>query len=114
MSEEYRAIDIRQELPQRLEAAGEKLRSKWLGHVGREIAISVAASIALIIGIGYFADIQIEWAQYGRGAAKGLGDIIVFNAIKAPKSFLNLMAIGFFILFLTLYINNTVNKQSIC
>ncbi len=104
MSESDYSINLQNESAELLEAVGKQLRSKWLGHIAREISISVVASIALLVGIGYFAGVQFEWAQEGQGAVTGLGDAIVLDAIKAPKSFLHLMAIGFFCLFLLYFV----------
>jgi len=103
MSKKDRSTNLQKESAEQLEAVGEQLRSKWLGYIAREISINVVASIALIV---LFAVFQSEWAQEGSDAIKALDDAIVLDPIKAPKSFLDIIVIGFFFLFLLYFVSS--------
>ena len=92
MSKKDRSTNLQKESTEQLEAVGEQLRSKWLGHIAREISMNVVASIALIV---FFAVFQSEWAREGS------------DAIKAIESFLSLIVIGFFFLFFLYFVSSS-------
>ena len=102
MRKKDRTTNLQKEFTEQLEAVGKRLRSKWLYHIARELSINVVTSIALIV---LFAVVQSEWVQEGSDAIKDLDNAIVLDPIKTPKSFLDIMVIGFFFLFLLHFVS---------
>ena len=80
MSKKDRSTNLQKE-------SAEQLRSKWLGHIAREISINVVASIALIV---FFPVLQSGWTQEGS---------TLNNAVV-------LILIGFFFLFLLHFVSS--------
>ncbi len=103
MRKKDRTTNLQKEFTEQLEAVGKRLRSKWLYHIARELSINVVTSIALIV---LFAVVQSEWVQEGSDAIKDLDNAIVLDPIKTPKSFLDIMVIGFFFLFLLYFVSS--------
>ena len=81
MIKKNRSINLKKESAKQLEAVGEQLRSKWLGHIARDIFNAVVFSIFLIL-------------------LSCIISLLLFylTAIKIPKKFLDPIAIGFYVL----------------
>ena len=83
MIKRNRSINLKKESAKQLEAVGEQLRSKWLGHIARDIFINIVVTCGILIIFCSFLLVMF--------LAQDQTDI--------PKFFLDLNVIGFCVIF---------------